>query len=267
MVARMLEQLGLFQGWLKQVDHESQFFLSLSDWLLEHSHAGWDNPEPIRDLIENERVLALCHDYLGLCLRTPRALSFLGPRRFLRYRGIHRLTEPWGWKDPRVTYTLPVWRGLFPELKLIHVMRHGVDVAQSLRTRDEAIGRGRAVYYSRRRWLYAWWPTHPPFFGTSVRCGSLDQGVDLWHRYVSEARAVLRDFDGEAVEIRYEDFLAEPERVLGELAKLCDLDVDQARIRGVASGAKGDRAFAYRRSAELSTFAESRADLLASHGY
>lgn len=266
MIARMLEELGLFQGWRKQGDHEAVFFLSLSDWLLEHCHAGWDNPEPIRHLLANEPVLALTRDYLDLCLRTPRALSFLGPRRFLRHRAIDRLTEPWGWKDPRATWTLPVWRGLFPRMKLVHVLRHGVDVANSLRVRDADIVAGRSRRYRSRRWLYGWRPKRP-LFTTSVRCGSLDEGFELWEQYVQQARSLLADFDGESMEIRYESFLQDPVRGLGALAKLCDLDVDEARIREVARGAEGARAFAHRRSPELLAFAEQRVERLESHGY
>lgn len=44
--------------------------------------------------------------------------------------------EPWGWKDPRNCLTLPFWRRLVPELKVVVVLRNPLDVAHSLALRD-----------------------------------------------------------------------------------------------------------------------------------
>jgi len=38
----------------------------------------------------------------------------------------------WGWKDPRTTITLELWRDMLPDLKLIVCIRHPMEVALSL---------------------------------------------------------------------------------------------------------------------------------------
>jgi hypothetical protein len=43
----------------------------------------------------------------------------------------------WGWKDPRNSITLPVWLKLFPDARVIHIVRNGVDVAESLYRRQQ----------------------------------------------------------------------------------------------------------------------------------
>lgn len=40
--------------------------------------------------------------------------------------------EPWGWKDPRNSATLPFWLHLFPDLKIVVCLRHPKEVALSL---------------------------------------------------------------------------------------------------------------------------------------
>ena len=40
--------------------------------------------------------------------------------------------EPWGWKDPRNTLTLPFWRGLIPSMKVLLCVRHPAEAAGSL---------------------------------------------------------------------------------------------------------------------------------------
>lgn len=40
--------------------------------------------------------------------------------------------EPWGWKDPRNSLTLPFWLRLFPEMKVVVCLRNPLEVALSL---------------------------------------------------------------------------------------------------------------------------------------
>lgn len=40
--------------------------------------------------------------------------------------------EPWGWKDPRNTLTLPFWKNLLPSMKVLVCVRHPAEAAASL---------------------------------------------------------------------------------------------------------------------------------------
>ena len=44
-----------------------------------------------------------------------------------------------GWKDPRNTFTLDLWLKLFPNAKIINIMRHPLDVSQSLLVRQNKL--------------------------------------------------------------------------------------------------------------------------------
>lgn len=71
------------------------------------------------------------------------------------------LHEPWGWKDPRTTVTLPFWRSLWPTLRIVVCVRNPLEVAASLAQRD-----GLTLWAALRLWrqyyerLFAVVPLH-----------------------------------------------------------------------------------------------------------
>src|SRR5205085_11588726 len=65
LIARLLDELGLFQGAELQEDHESVYFLEVNDLLLKRVGASWDNPAPVRDFLENPEAL----DLTARCVR------------------------------------------------------------------------------------------------------------------------------------------------------------------------------------------------------
>jgi hypothetical protein len=46
--------------------------------------------------------------------------------------------EPWGWKDPRNSLTLPFWQALIPSLKVVVCVRNPLEVALSLQKRSNS---------------------------------------------------------------------------------------------------------------------------------
>ena len=42
---------------------------------------------------------------------------------------------PWGWKDPRASILIPFWKQLIPDLRLVVVVRHPLEVSRSLQKR------------------------------------------------------------------------------------------------------------------------------------
>ena len=270
LIARVLEQQGLFLGKRKQRNHEAMFFLRLNTWLLRQSGGAWDQPEPIHFLVANQRVRALVVGYLHFMLRSPRIMSYLGWSDYLRYRSPYDFPRPWGWKDPRTTYTLPVWLELFPEAKVVHVYRHGVDVSHSLRTRMLALlDRGQAGHEKigkrfRVYWVYA----RRAGFTDSLRCAaSLEDSFTLWESYMREAHIHVQNLAERCIEIQYEQFLADPHSGLMQLARFCDLDVTEDAAARLSGQLDATRAYAYRQEPELTVFAHSVTDRLAEWGY
>jgi hypothetical protein len=268
MLARQLEALSVFMGKKKEANHESTFFLNINRWLMAQSGGSWDNPQSIHHLLENKEARRWVADYIDrYLLRTPRTISYLGWEKYISYRSPFKLDILWGWKCPLNTFTLPIWLDLFPTAKIIHIHRHGVDVANSLRQRgrrDANPARFNALYY-KLPILHAIRPKSGELI--RVRCDSLEGGLSLWEEYFDEARAHVSALDGRAFELKYETLLCEPEEVLKEVARFCNLPVSAAAIEEVAALVQRERAYAYREKPDLQAFAERVAVRLNAYGY
>ncbi len=269
MVVEMLETLGMFAGKRQDAYHEALFFLRFNQWLMHLSGATWDHPEPMRELFTSEHAAdarALAQACAGAMIHSPHTASYLGWRRFLRQRRLDRLRFSWGWKDPRSTFTLPLWLECFPEARVVHIMRHGVDVAESLTRRHLAGVAGGRDAFTSRRGRYLLTPYRTRFFDT-VACSSLEGSFGVWERYVSEARRQVQSAGSRAIEIRFEDLLADPLGALETLVEFCGIDASSGTLRTAASYARSDRAYAFRGSPGLQEFADSVADRLAIYQY
>jgi hypothetical protein len=268
LLTRVLQQQGLFMGVGATRNEEAAFTNACNAWLFRQASATWDRPESVDELLADEQVRPWLRDYLGGVANGPAAVRFLGPRRWWRYRGLDGLAEPWGWKDPRNTYTLPLWLDLFPQARVLHIVRHGVDVAASLRDRRERVVTARTTRYRRRRRLYGLDPTAPKRrgFGPQPRCRTLEGGLGLWEAYVARARDHVAALGERAAEISYERLLTDPEAELQRALAFCGLPAATG-VDASTSGVEPGRAHAWRRDPELCRFADAVSDRLAIYGY
>ncbi|MDX1698195.1 MAG: sulfotransferase, partial [Thiohalobacterales bacterium] len=135
LLCRTLESAGLFTGDVKEHNHEAVFFLTINQWIFEQHNASWDNTYNMR-FINDDLDDYMC-TVMGNLLNSTSASSFTGtdPHRRQLFSGESGIA--WGWKDPRNTFTAPLWAELFPGARIIHVCRNPVDVADSLRRREQ----------------------------------------------------------------------------------------------------------------------------------
>lgn len=265
MAARLIEKCGMFMGFHKQGDHEPYFFVGLNNWLIEQCGGRWDYPLPIDDLLLDPALVELVNRYLRESLRSPRAISYFGLRRYLEYRSSETLSEPWGFKDPRLTFTLPYWREIFPNLRVVCISRHGVDVAASLQRRHQRIVALRRKKYLAAGSIYQLWSKRSGF-STSPRCASLESGLALWRDYCERADRIAQS-GVPFLQVRYEDLLTKPHTQLRQLTDFAQLDVTDDKISDAVGHIDPARAFAYRKSAELVDFATEHTPLLRLMGY
>jgi hypothetical protein len=266
MLGRLLEDLGLFAGTLKDENNEALFFQEINAWLLGQCGGRWDEPSAIRYLWQHEAGLPLIEDYIRTLLASPRNVRFLGVRRMFR-GGIGGLDTPWGWKDPRNTFTLPMWLRIFPQAKVVSIERHGVDVAQSLRVRETKMLRQAGEKFARLRSV-AFLRLKGGGFVESPRCTTLAGGFSLWQEYAGQAREMIAQLPPErALALRYEEVLDDPHRFLRQSADFCGLEVSDKRLEEVIAGIKADRANSYMSDSELREFASRHSAELGAFGY
>ena len=271
MLTRMLGDLGLFVGSRVTNNHEALFFRDLNDWLLTQCSGGLENPGMIRYLLRDREARSLFGDFMKYVMKTPRAISYLGLGKYLRYWTPAGLDIPWGWKDPRNTFTLPFWLDIFPGAKVIHIYRHPLDIINSLRTR-RAKGLLRLKdKHAAYRPVY-WYYLMRKFIGgrrvfVDLRGSSLDEGFILWEEYMKEARGHVEMLGENAVEIKYEYFLENPGDVLNTLADFCGLGAGKSEIEKAAGEVNKSRGFAFLNDPELKSYSVDIAGRLERYGY
>lgn len=147
MVAQFLHRCGVFLGpdtiLMPAADQNPDGFwehmqvVEINDELLSLAGGGWDYPpagpvdwsqarfDPLRT--RAERVFADFRDH-----------------------------PQWGWKDPRTSLTLPFWRTVVDDLRVVAVVRNPLEVAVSLRQRNGAsLAFGLALWQATYRQLLA----------------------------------------------------------------------------------------------------------------
>jgi hypothetical protein len=231
MIARLLDELGLFQGHELQEDHESMWFLEINELLLNRVNATWDNPAPILTFLNHSDAFDLTVTCLADDLSSKRTREFLGRKRSSKAGTLGGYDQPWGWKDPRTIYTLPLWLALFPGAKLVYIVRNGVDVASSLKVREVRELKRRQEEFDKKPASGGRSRLQRAGFKGSARCLTLDGGFSLWEEYVGRAEQTLAEVSNPRLIIHYEKFLTNPAEPLAELAKFCGVNGSEAEVR------------------------------------
>lgn len=266
LVCSFLERLGVFMGWRQDDNNEALVFLELNEWILRQCGASWDHPEGVNALLQTEDLRSVVGAFVSQELHTPRALRYLGYRNYLRWRTPFAMTQPWGWKDPRNTLTLPIWLDLFPNARVIHVVRHGVDVAYSLRERRNRVMQSVGIPHPTPGLRAGLFLTLPEIPGLAF-CSSLEEAFQLWEWYLEAAASHIKAAGISAIEVQYEDLLAKPYDVFMKLADYCDLSLNKELDQEAAAQLDVGRAFAFRDDPQLEAFAGNKAESLKRFGY
>jgi len=228
LLTRMLEAFGVHWGEKRDEYNEALNFQSINESIFERASATWDNPLPVSESLNRpsfvEEALRLAEERLGGdWIRSHHRSSTMRGAEMTAVGG-----APWGWKDPRTTFTLPLWLRLYPRAQVVHVIRHGTDVAISLFSRETTRPEGRF---------------HPHF---SERCQTLEGCFSLWKTYVTQGRSYM-DIVGRMVEVRFEKLLSDTSEELNRLCFFLDIPSSSFR-KGCFPDIRLDRRFAYRRN-------------------
>ncbi len=186
LVTKILEKSGIFMGVIKDHNFEAMHFLSLNQQALWAAGGSWLQPIVPKKI--HHRTIPAKELY-----REHFRINTLGQRLQNFWKN-----PDWGWKDPRNTFTLPMWLELFPNAKVIHVYRDGEEVARSLKKRNNKPGE---VY--------------------DARLNNLDFNRQLWQLYLEQARS-YENLGHRYIEIDYADIVAGNKVAIAKLEKFCN---------------------------------------------
>lgn len=260
----ILDDLGLFTGRRVEENHEATFFLAINNWLLRQAGASWDYPEPFQDFLAHPELVEARAKQLRHILTMPRAIEYMGLVNYLRLGDVAAMQGPWGWKDPRNTFTLPVWQRVFPDAKFLVIHRHGADVASSLAVRARRICRDLAanpVTMSRWGWRL------PVSNNSFSRCLDLEASMKLWESYSTTADQHAAAMGDKALVLKYEPFLSDPVTEVKRVLDFAGLSASDDAIERSVSKLMREKAFKYRESEPLVALTERHKTSLAAFGY
>lgn len=268
MITRILESLGLFVGARKDDNDEALFFRRINEWIMNISGASWDYPTPCLELFNNSRLHKAIGDYLNQFIRFPHTFEYLGIPKFIRYSTLKSLDTPWGWKDPRNTFTLHFWLHIFPNAKVISIYRHGADVANSLLARhNKHVSLIQSKAYRRRFFARSLLRPAGRFTPLSTRCSTLEGAFSLWEEYMRQAQNSTCNLPNDCLHIQYESFLTNPQKHLQQLLLFSDLKCDHSLICHLAQQIDSSRAWAYKNNSQEGDMIHKGKERLAAWGY
>ncbi|MEA2554551.1 MAG: hypothetical protein QOJ65_2727, partial [Fimbriimonadaceae bacterium] len=196
MIARMLNLCGLYLGTEEELhpaqpDNPEGFWehiriQDINDRLLEMHGGAWDKAPNFRKGWQNDPKLE------GLRNEAYAVVAEMGEH------GI------WGWKDPRNSLTLPFWKAVIPDLKVIVPIRNPIDVGASLKKRGYA---------------------------------SQAFGFDLWETYMDALEADLAT--DSAIYTHYSAYFQNPREELLRVAAFCGLRPSEEQIDAACKTVSG----------------------------
>jgi Sulfotransferase family len=225
--ARALQTLGLQIGGELDSHEEPRELRKLHDTYLQSEKASWHEPEAFLNSLKTPEEREKCHEYLRE--KTAGQLSrLLGYRRklFVRPRfGVLDRQKPWGWKEPRTTLFAGSWLQLYPEARILHIVRHPLAVAMSIQRRElDFQAKGDA-------------PTG--------RVHDLSHCLKLAVIYMEAGRAIASQTDYYK-RVRFEDIQTEPAGTLTSLAEFCGLTPSESQLAEASTTIRADKSKMWR---------------------
>ena len=217
---------------------ESIFMQSLNVSTLERAHARWNHPQPMRKLLQNQPLCDTIVTNLDKVCRSDETIRYQGRLNHEIHPALIEQPYPWGWKDPRNIFTLPLWLRVFSNARIIYIYRNGIDVAASLCDRQQKEFNAyntNPTFYQRLKRIIA------PF-----RLMTLEEAFSLWVQYVEMFNATAAKIDQHRIfSLSYEKLVEHPEEQLDALAQFIGLNLDKAEIREITTGVRSERASAF----------------------
>lgn len=219
--ARALELLGLQIGHDLDSHRESRALQTLHEEYLQRVGAAWHKPQPFLQWIQTAEGKRDCVSYLRTKVERHFACIF-GYRSGLKGRWQHmrlRFRAQWGWKEPRTTLFAPAWLELFPQARVLHVVRDPLAAAESIRERElrfQAEG-------------------DPP----TGNVADLSYCKQLVETYLNAAEKIASS--PKYYRFEFEELQANPPAMLERLANFCDLPVTTRKIAPAAASIRPAR--------------------------
>jgi len=289
---KLMDKCSFFIGYDDENSSESALFRTINMTIMKQGGAHeLENPEKILAFINANKAELV--DKTISELQLDKVKNFISLPKNKKDNLTFPPNKPWGWKDPQTVFLLDIWLTVFPEAKLIYIVRHGVDVANSLQTRFKKWpGKPRRrifplelrLTYNKLREEKKHFKAfiqliHPKNFGQIIKntlkiikgrqCKTMKGAFDVWIKYITQAEKIIATLPEERVLIiRYEELLSNPMPIMKKaisFSKIPALTDDE--VKEITSVLNISRKFAYKKNKKHLRFSRRVKSKLAEKGY
>ena len=250
MLSRILENGGVKLGSMKDANYESLFFQRINIWMMSLISSSWDSPGDFSDI--DSKVINDINIQLNQLLESRSNMLYFGLKALFFKRNFFNIQSHWGWKDPRNTFTATVWSNVFPDMKIIYVIRHPIDIARSLMKRQEKeiqgdLNRSKKVNNVIKTLL----KINHTNYNSSMLINSYEacfQLIDLYYDQISK-----RNSDNSMI-VKFEDLLSNPHEKFNDIFKFCGLNLSEKYLDSMQLQIVESKRFSYKKDSKLLEF-------------
>lgn len=223
LIANLISRCGVFIGKKLSSNNESVYFQGVNQSLLDLFGCG---VLCINHLPEHELLVHQCSELKKIYFK--KIKQKIGPLHFgLKGKSTQEIPMQWGWKDPRNALFLPFYQYLFPNARIIGIVRDEKDVAISLLRREERRFDG-DFKYTRH----------------AIR-ERMNQYIHTAHQYNQRLESGMAAFR-ETILIRYENFVISPDVQLSIILSAVHLPVPK-NVKTICQIVRNNRTKVYQK--------------------
>lgn len=225
LVSKIIEDNNVFLGKYKDINNESVFFQNINKWLMSINSSSWDNPSSFLESINTENF-KLNLDKLKLILHSKMNVQYFGMNNIIFNKKFDNIKNQWGWKDPRNIFTLPFWLKLFPKSKVIIIIRHPIDVVNSLLDREKnniiKDKKNFKKYYP--YFLVALFRLNNFSNRSSMAINDFNEGINLYIKYINEIKKIKSEYKNNIKIVKYEDIIQNKLNSINDILAFCEIE-------------------------------------------
>ena len=247
LITNILNDNDIFIGSKVDENNESIFFQRINKWILSCIGSSWDNPITLSDLNDDD-IYLLCNKIkIVLNNRIARSLYF-GKYALLSKNTFYNQTSHWLWKDPVNIFTLPVWIKLFPDSKIVNIVRHPLDVSLSIVNRQKKIKKidKNSLFPNFISFLLPLLSINKGNVLRSFNVNSINDALDLYYKYFLQIEDNLSKYDN-IYNIRFEDLISDSQIVLKNLFKFLNIHITDECLHIINQNINKNKLYVYKR--------------------
>ena len=227
LLSKIFQNEGVLLGNQKDINNESVFFQNINKWILSSYGCSWNTIEDLEISIDDKRFDMMLFKMKKL-IESRLNYKYFGLCSFILRKSFFNLKDNWGWKDPRSIVTLPFWMNLFPNAKVIVLLRHPFDVVNSLLERNKLFleadikNKNKLASYFLIPFLNI-----ENYSNLSSNIKSFNEGMRLYQNYYKIIKNMKSKYPENVLLIKYEDLVSNKKETISKVFKFNNIDLTE----------------------------------------